>query len=44
VGMIAAAFGYLLPIEGAIAQEVIDLAVVLNAVRASLPFNRMTDF
>ena len=44
VGMIAASFGYLLPIEGAIAQEVIDLAVVLNAVRASLPFNRMTDF
>lgn len=44
VGMIAAAFGYLLPIEGAIAQEVIDLVVVLNAVRASLPFKDMTDF
>jgi heavy metal translocating P-type ATPase len=44
VGMIAAAFGYLLPIEGAIAQEIIDLVVVLNAVRASLPFKGMTDF
>ncbi|MGH9614921.1 MAG: HAD-IC family P-type ATPase, partial [Bryobacteraceae bacterium] len=44
VGMIAAAFGFLLPIEGAIAQEIIDLVVVLNAVRASLPFKRMTDF
>ena len=44
VGMIAAAFGYLLPIQGAIAQEIIDLTVVLNAVRVSLPFKGMTDF
>jgi heavy metal translocating P-type ATPase len=44
VGMIAAAFGLLLPIQGAIAQEIIDLTVVLNAVRVSLPFKRMTDF
>lgn len=44
LGMIAAAFGYLQPIEGAIAQEIIDLAVVLNAVRVSLPFKDMTDF
>ena len=44
LGMIAAAFGYLSPIEGAIAQEIIDLAAVLNAVRAALPFNQMTDF
>ena len=44
VGMIAAAFGYLPPISGAIAQEFIDLAAVLNAVRAALPFHRMTDF
>ena len=34
VGMVAAAFGYLVPIAGALAQEVIDLAVVLNALRA----------
>jgi heavy metal translocating P-type ATPase len=44
LGMVAAAFGFLPPIQGAVAQEVIDLAAVLNAVRAALPFNRMTDF
>jgi heavy metal translocating P-type ATPase len=44
IGMIAAAFGLLSPIEGAIAQEVIDLAAVLNAVRVALPFHTMTDF
>jgi P-type E1-E2 ATPase len=44
IGMIAAAFGWLSPIEGAIAQEIIDLAAVLNAVRAVLPFHKMTDF
>jgi heavy metal translocating P-type ATPase len=44
IGMIAAAFGWLSPIEGAIAQEIIDLAAVLNAVRAALPFQKMTDF
>ena len=44
LGMIAAAFGLLPPIDGAIAQEIIDLAAVLNAVRAALPFRHMTDF
>jgi cation transport ATPase len=34
MGMVAAALGYLSPIQGAILQEVIDLAVVLNALRA----------
>jgi len=34
LGMIAAAFGYLTPVEGAILQEVIDVAVILNALRA----------
>jgi heavy metal translocating P-type ATPase len=33
-GMIAAAAGYLPPIAGALAQEAIDVAVVLNALRA----------
>jgi len=33
-GMIAAAFGYLTPVEGAILQEAIDVAVILNALRA----------
>jgi heavy metal translocating P-type ATPase len=44
IGMVAAAFGFLPPIDGAIAQELIDLAAVLNAVRTALPFHRMTDF
>lgn len=43
-GMIAAAFGFLAPVEGAIAQEIIDLAAVLNAVRVVLPVHKMTDF
>ena len=34
VGMIAAAFGYLTPVQGALIQEVIDVAVILNALRA----------
>jgi heavy metal translocating P-type ATPase len=34
IGMVVAALGYLPPINGAIAQEVIDVAVVLNGLRA----------
>ena len=34
LGMIAAAFGYLTPVQGAILQEAIDVAVILNALRA----------
>jgi cation transport ATPase len=44
LGMLAAAFGYLPPIGGAIAQEIIDLAAVLNAVRVALPTDSLTDF
>ncbi|MFZ1726863.1 MAG: heavy metal translocating P-type ATPase, partial [Albidovulum sp.] len=33
-GMIAAAMGYLSPVQGALLQEVIDVAVILNALRA----------
>jgi heavy metal translocating P-type ATPase len=33
-GMIAAAFGALAPVEGALLQEVIDVAVIFNAMRA----------
>src|SRR6202158_5941454 len=44
LGMIAAALGYLPPIGGAIAQEIIDLAAVLNAVRVALPTHSLTDF
>jgi heavy metal translocating P-type ATPase len=43
-GMIAAAFGYLPPIAGAVTQEIIDLLVVLNAVRVALPFRELRDF
>lgn len=35
VGMLAAAMGYLPPVAGALAQEGIDVAVILNALRAS---------
>jgi hypothetical protein len=34
MGMIAAAFGYLTPVQGALLQEVIDVAVILKALRA----------
>lgn len=34
LGMIAAAYGYITPVQGAILQEVIDVAVILNALRA----------
>jgi cation transport ATPase len=34
VGMIAAALGYLQPVQGALLQEAIDVAVILNALRA----------
>jgi heavy metal translocating P-type ATPase len=33
-GMIVAAFGYLPPVQGALFQEAIDVAVILNALRA----------
>jgi cation transport ATPase len=32
--MIAAALGQITPVQGAIFQEVIDIAVILNALRA----------
>jgi heavy metal translocating P-type ATPase len=44
LGMIAAASGYLPPIGGAVAQEIIDLAAVLNAVRVAFPADSLTDF
>jgi len=34
IGMIVAALGYLGPVQGALIQEVIDVAVILNALRA----------
>jgi cation transport ATPase len=32
--MLAAAWGYIPPVAGALLQEVIDVAVILNALRA----------
>jgi heavy metal translocating P-type ATPase len=43
-GMLLAAAGYLPPVAGAVAQEVIDVLAVLNALRASWPPEILTDF
>ena len=43
-GMFVAAAGYLPPVAGAIIQEVIDVAVVFNALRMAIPPGRLTDF
>jgi heavy metal translocating P-type ATPase len=37
LGMLAAATGYLTPVAGAITQEAIDVAALLNALRVALP-------
>ncbi|MFI5349502.1 MAG: heavy metal translocating P-type ATPase [Elusimicrobiota bacterium] len=44
IGMAAAAGGLLPPVRGAIIQEIIDLAAVLNAVRAAWPPRHLTDY
>ncbi|MFO0958557.1 MAG: HAD-IC family P-type ATPase [Isosphaeraceae bacterium] len=43
-GMGLAAAGYLPPVAGAIAQEVIDVLAVLNALRAAAAPNVLTDY
>ena len=43
VGMAMAAAGLLPPVVGAIAQEVIDLGAVLNALRVALPTKALRD-
>ena len=42
-GMVLAAAGWLTPVEGAVAQEVIDVAAVVNALRAAVPPRRIYD-
>ncbi|SNR84996.1 heavy metal translocating P-type ATPase [Puniceibacterium sediminis] len=37
IAMIAAAFGWLTPVQGALTQEAIDVAVILNALRTLVP-------
>lgn len=44
LGMFAAAFGYLPPVGGAVAQECIDLLAVVNAVRVVIPVRELRDF
>lgn len=44
LGMIAAACGYLPPIDGAVTQEIIDLLAVLNALRVAVGKRDMSDF
>lgn len=39
VGMLAAAAGYIPPVQGALIQEAIDVAVILNALRALRGFD-----
>jgi heavy metal translocating P-type ATPase len=43
-GMAVAAAGYLPPVAGAIFQEVIDVIVVLNALRMAFPPRSLTDY
>ena len=42
-GMLFAAAGWLTPVEGAIGQEIIDVAAVVNALRAALPPRQLYD-
>ncbi len=44
VGMGLAALGYLPPVAGAIAQEIIDVLAVLNALRVAIPPKTLTDY
>jgi cation transport ATPase len=44
IGMAAAAFGLLSPVQGAVSQEVIDLLSILNSLRMILPTGPMSDF
>jgi P-type E1-E2 ATPase len=44
IGMIAAGFGYLTPVAGAVTQEVIDVVAVLNALRAAIPPKSLSDY
>jgi P-type E1-E2 ATPase len=43
-GMVFASLGYLPPVAGAVAQEIIDVFAVLNALRVALPPSALTDY
>ena len=44
VGMVVAAAGWLPPVAGAVFQEVIDLAAVMNALRVAVPGGHLSDY
>ena len=44
VGMLVAAAGWLPPVSGAVLQEAIDLAAVLNALRAAVAGGELSDY
>lgn len=44
VGMVLAATGHLPPVAGAVMQEVIDVAAVVNALRVAIPPKKLTDW
>jgi P-type E1-E2 ATPase len=43
IGMVLAAAGFLPPVAGAVTQEIIDVAAVLNALRVTLPTKDLRD-
>jgi hypothetical protein len=43
-GMAVAASGLLAPVAGAVAQEIIDVVAVANALRTALPPRAFVDF
>ena len=44
VGMLIAFAGLLPPVSGAVFQEIIDVAAVVNALRAALPGGALSDY
>ncbi len=44
LGMLIAAAGYLPPVAGAVTQEIIDVAVILNALRAAVRPRTLIDY
>jgi heavy metal translocating P-type ATPase len=44
IGMLLAATGYLPPVAGAVAQEIIDVLAVVNALRVAIPPKTLSDY
>jgi cation transport ATPase len=43
IGMIFACFGFISPSQGAIAQQIIDIVAILNALRLTISKNVKSD-